>query len=113
MAEKIITTVKKNTLKEAKIAVKAGAKKSIVSKEITKKAETKLGNIPSKPKANTGNTMVLQQFASGLGKGKKQIGTLIGLRLNKLNKISILQDTPAIRGMVNKVSHLVKIIDSK
>ena len=36
--------------------------------------------------------------------------TLIGLGLNRVGKIRELEDTPSVRGMVNKVSHLVKII---
>jgi large subunit ribosomal protein L30 len=36
--------------------------------------------------------------------------TLIGLGLTRVGKISELEDTPSVRGMVNKVSHLVKII---
>jgi large subunit ribosomal protein L30 len=52
----------------------------------------------------------LKQFASGAGKGKKQIATLKGLGLNKVNKVVELEDTEAVRGMFNKVKHLVEII---
>ena len=45
---------------------------------------------------------------SGIGRPKDQRETLRGLGLTKLNKEKILQDTPAIRGMINKVSHLVE-----
>lgn len=68
------------------------------------------GNSSSETEHNKGLTITLKQVISGDGRGKKQIGTLKGLGLNKINKVSTLQDTVAIRGMINKVSHLIKII---
>jgi len=53
----------------------------------------------------------ITQIGSPIGRPNKQRETLIGLGLNKLNKTRELQDTPAIRGMVNKVSHLVRVED--
>ena len=47
---------------------------------------------------------------SGIGRKSDQKKTLIGLGLNRVGKIRELEDTPSIRGMVNKVSHLVKIV---
>ncbi len=49
------------------------------------------------------------QTASGLGRKPGQIGTLIGLGLNKIRKASTLEDTPAVRGMIRKVHHLVRV----
>jgi large subunit ribosomal protein L30 len=46
---------------------------------------------------------------SGIGKNKKIRQTLIGLGFNKLNKTVMLNNTPAIRGMIEKVSFLVRI----
>ena len=46
---------------------------------------------------------------SGIGRNKKIRQTLKGLGLNKLNKTVILNNTPAIRGMIEKVSFLVKV----
>jgi large subunit ribosomal protein L30 len=46
---------------------------------------------------------------SGIGKNKKIRQTLIGLGLNKLNKTVLLNNTPAIRGMIEKVSFLVRV----
>lgn len=46
---------------------------------------------------------------SGIGKNKKIRETLKGLGLNKLNKTVTLNNTPAIRGMINKVSFMVKV----
>ena len=47
---------------------------------------------------------------SGIGRKTDQKKTLIGLGLNRIGKIRELEDTPSIRGMVKKVSHLVKVI---
>ena len=52
------------------------------------------------------------QIASPIGRKKDQKRTLIGLNLNKINITSILEDTPSVRGMVEKVKHLVKIEES-
>jgi large subunit ribosomal protein L30 len=46
---------------------------------------------------------------SGIGKDKKVRGTLKGLGLTKLHKTVTLENTPAIRGMINKVSYMVKV----
>ncbi|MDY7034523.1 MAG: 50S ribosomal protein L30, partial [Thermodesulfobacteriota bacterium] len=48
---------------------------------------------------------------SGIGRPKKHRETLIGLGLTKLNKTITLKDTPEVRGMVRKVSHLVEVIE--
>ncbi len=50
----------------------------------------------------------VKQRKSAIGRPQRQRDTLRGLGLNKLNKERILDDTPAIRGMINKVSHLVE-----
>ena len=46
---------------------------------------------------------------SGIGKNKGIRDTLKGLGLTKLNKTVILENTPAIRGMINKVSFMVRV----
>jgi large subunit ribosomal protein L30 len=56
--------------------------------------------------------ITVMQVHSPIGRKSDQRKTLIGLGLNKLNRTSILEDTPSIRGMVYKVKHLVKIVDS-
>lgn len=48
---------------------------------------------------------------SGIGRPQDHKDTLRGLGLTKLNKVVTLNDTPAVRGMINKVSHLVKVIN--
>lgn len=54
-------------------------------------------------------TIKVTQIASPIGKPKDQRATLIGLGLNKMNRTSVLEDTPSVRGMIKKVSHLVKV----
>lgn len=54
-------------------------------------------------------TIKVTQIASPIGKPKIQRATLIGLGLNKMNRTSVLEDTPSVRGMIKKVSHLVKV----
>ena len=53
----------------------------------------------------------ITQIGSPIGRPNYQRETLVGLGLNKMNKTRKLQNTPAIRGMINKVSHLVKVED--
>ena len=47
---------------------------------------------------------------SGIGRKLDQKKTLIGLGLTKVGKVRELEDTPSVRGMINKVKHLVKVI---
>jgi large subunit ribosomal protein L30 len=49
------------------------------------------------------------QIRSGIGRPDKQRRTLAGLGLGKLHRSVVLEDTPAIRGMIVKVSHLVTV----
>lgn len=54
-------------------------------------------------------TIKVTQIASPIGKPKDQRATLIGLGLNKMNRTAVLEDTPSVRGMIAKVSHLVRV----
>ncbi|MBO90741.1 MAG: 50S ribosomal protein L30 [Rhodospirillaceae bacterium] len=58
---------------------------------------------------NNIQTLRVTQVRSAIGRKPGQRETLIGLGLNKLNKSSVLEDTPSIRGMVEKVKHLVRV----
>ncbi|MED5515731.1 MAG: 50S ribosomal protein L30 [SAR324 cluster bacterium] len=51
----------------------------------------------------------LTQTRSRIGSQKNQINSLRGLGLWKINSSSVLENTPEIRGMINKVNHLVRI----
>ena len=55
--------------------------------------------------------ITIRQIQSPIGRQADQRQTLIGLGLNKLNRTKELEDTPAIRGMINKVKHLVMVIE--
>ena len=54
-------------------------------------------------------TVTITQVHSGAGRLESQRGTLVGLGLNKIRRTSTLEDTPAVRGMINKVKHLVRV----
>ena len=51
----------------------------------------------------------ITQTGSPIRRTNDQRKTLIGLGLNKLGRSRVLEDTPAVRGMVNKVRHLVRV----
>ena len=53
--------------------------------------------------------LIVKQVKSAIGRQGSQRKTLIGLGLNKINKERELEDTPSIRGMIEKVKHLVVI----
>lgn len=57
------------------------------------------------------NKVIVEQTGSPIGRQKDQRQTLIGLGLNKLHRIRELEDTPAVRGMIDKVRHLVKVVN--
>ncbi len=56
-------------------------------------------------------TVTVEQIGSPIRREKSQRATLIGLGLNKLSRRRTLKDTPAVRGMIRKVGHLVRIVD--
>ena len=58
-------------------------------------------------------TIVVKQIGSPIRRPAKQRQTLIGLGLNKMHKTRELEDTPAVRGMVKKISHMVEIIEER
>jgi large subunit ribosomal protein L30 len=54
-------------------------------------------------------TVVITQIGSPIGRRNDQRATLVGLGLNKLHRTRELEDTPAVRGMIAKVAHLVRV----
>jgi large subunit ribosomal protein L30 len=58
-------------------------------------------------------TIVIEQYASATRRPEVQTQTLIGLGLNKLRRRRELEDTPSVRGMVNRIAHLVRIVEKK
>ena len=57
------------------------------------------------------NKIYVKQIKSPIRRPEVQKKILRGLGLNKMNKISELNDTPSIRGMINKIPHLVQILE--
>jgi large subunit ribosomal protein L30 len=68
---------------------------------MAKKAETKK------------TTVTVEQIGSPIRRPERQEKTLIGLGLNKLHRVRTLEDTPSVRGMIAKVSHLVRVVEDK
>ena len=58
-------------------------------------------------------TIVVKQIGSPIRRPAKQRQTLIGLGLNKMHKTRELEDTPAVRGMIAKIPHMVEIIEER
>ena len=54
-------------------------------------------------------TLKVTQMGSPIGRTDDQLATLKGLGLNKRHRSKVLEDTPSVRGMINKVRHLVRI----
>ena len=58
-------------------------------------------------------TIVVKQIGSPIRRPQEQRATLVGLGLNKMHRTRELEDTPSVRGMVNKIPHLVEIIEER
>jgi len=58
----------------------------------------------------TPNTLKVQLVRSPIGCKEDHRATVRGLGLRKINSVRELEDTPAVRGMINKISYLVKVI---
>lgn len=54
-------------------------------------------------------TLIVTQTGSPIRREAKQRATLCGLGLNKIGRTRELEDTPSVRGMIEKVKHMVKI----
>jgi large subunit ribosomal protein L30 len=55
--------------------------------------------------------ITVRQTGSPIRRQSDQRATLVGLGLNKLGRTATLEDTPAIRGMIAKVAHMVEVVD--
>jgi large subunit ribosomal protein L30 len=58
-----------------------------------------------------GKTVTVEQYRSPTRRPKVQERILVGLGLNKLNRRRTLEDTPAVRGMIRKLRHLVRVVE--
>jgi len=59
------------------------------------------------------NTITVEQTGSPIRRPQYQRQTLVGLGLNKIGRRRTLEDTPAVRGMIRSVDHLIRVIDDK
>ncbi len=59
----------------------------------------------------SGKTITVKQIGSPMRRHHRQRETLVGLRLNKLGRVSTLVDTPQTRGMIAKVAHLIRVVE--
>jgi large subunit ribosomal protein L30 len=55
--------------------------------------------------------IIVEQIKSPIGRPASQRATLVGLGLNRIGRRSSLEDTAAVRGMIAKVAHLVRIVE--
>ncbi len=62
-------------------------------------------------KKKSDGTVTVEQIGSPIRRPRDQRATLIGLGLNKMHRRRTLSDTPEVRGMIAKVSHLVRVVD--
>ncbi|CAN7425403.1 50S ribosomal protein L30 [Pararhizobium sp. LjRoot235] len=58
-------------------------------------------------------TVTVEQTGSPIRRPAVQRATLVGLGLNKMHRVSTLEDTPSVRGMIRAVQHLVRVVDEK
>jgi len=61
--------------------------------------------------SDSGKTITVEQTGSPIRRPSDQRATLIGLGLNKIRRRKTLPDNPSVRGMIDKVAHLVRIVD--
>ncbi len=59
----------------------------------------------------TKKTLKVRQTGSPIRRPQDQRATLVGLGLNKIGRVRELEDTPSVRGMISKVSHMVEIVE--
>jgi large subunit ribosomal protein L30 len=62
-------------------------------------------------KKSDGKTLTVEQIASPSRRPAEQRATLVGLGLNKIRRRRTLPDNTAVRGMIARVDHLVRIVD--
>jgi len=61
----------------------------------------------------TASKITIEQTVSAIGRKNDQRQTLVGLGLNKIGRRSSFVDTPAVRGMIAKVAHLVRVVEGQ
>ena len=67
----------------------------------------------AKAKSQTKKTLRIQQVRSAIGRPRNQHEVLRSLGLRRIRQVVERRDTPAVRGMVNKIPHLVRIVEDE
>lgn len=93
--------------KTKKAAVKKAAPKAAAKKAAAPKAEAK--TVAKAASAASGKIVAVTQIRAAHKRGADQQATLKGLGLRKLHATRELIDTPAVRGMIRKVAHLIRV----
>ena len=62
-------------------------------------------------KKTEAKTITIEQIGSPIRRPAVQRATLVGLGLNKMHKVSELEDSPEVRGMIRKLPHMVEIVE--
>lgn len=101
---------KKAPAKKAATAKKAPAKKAPAKAAAEPAAKKSVEKKPAGKKASNG-TVTIKQTGSPIRRKPDQEATLVGLGLNKMGRVKTLEDTPSVRGMIRKVSHMVAIVE--
>jgi large subunit ribosomal protein L30 len=78
---------------------------------MAKKPETAPKAKPAPKARKTGPSVTVEQYGSPIRRPDHQRQTLVGLGLNKMGRRKTLPDNPAIRGMIAKVAHMVRVVD--
>lgn len=97
--------------KKTKAPAKTAEKKAPAAKAAAAPKAEKKEAAPKAAKKPAGKTITVRQIGSPIGRPDKQAATLKGLGLNKLHRTRTLEDTPAVRGMVRSIPHLVEIVE--
>jgi large subunit ribosomal protein L30 len=103
-----------SSVEDAKKPIKKVLKKESDSKSAPLNADAPTSSVKvaasAKNTAKSKSTIHIKQIASHHGRIEKQVASLKGLGLSRINQVVQREDTPAVRGMINRVKHLVEII---
>jgi large subunit ribosomal protein L30 len=80
-------------------------------KTTSAKTGAKKSAAKSAAKPSGGKTVRIEQTGSASRRHHSQRETLVGLRLNRIGRVSELIDTPSVRGMIAKVQHIVRVVE--
>ena len=103
------SAAKKAPAKKKAAAKKAPAKKKAVAKKAPAKKKAVAKKAPAKKTSPKKKTVSVTLVKSFYGRLPKHRATVTGLGLKRINHTVELEDTPEVRGMINKVSYLLKV----